>query len=59
VYETQPALAVLERGGVTRFAFQVSAASGVRYEGDGVLFWEARGEAAFSWLGTESICKPD
>jgi membrane-bound inhibitor of C-type lysozyme len=57
VYETQPALAVLERGGVMRLAFQVRAASGVKYEGDGVMFWEARGEATLSWMGTESSCK--
>ena len=59
VYATQPAVAVLERDGVTRLAFQVRAASGVRYEGDGVLFWEARGEATFNWMGTESTCKPN
>ena len=59
VYQTQPALAVLERDGVTRLAFQVRAASGVRYEGDGVLFWEARGEATVTWMGTESTCKPN
>ena len=59
VYQTQPALAVLERDGVTRLAFQVRAASGVRYEGDGVLFWEARGEATFNWMGVESTCRPN
>ena len=59
LYDTQPALAVLERGGVTRHAFQVRAASGVRYEGDGVLFWEARGEATIGWMGLESTCKPN
>jgi heat shock protein HslJ len=57
-YETQPALVLLERGGVTRPAFQVKAASGARYEGEGVLFWEARGEATLDWIGTKSTCKP-
>lgn len=57
-YGTTPALVLLERGGVTRPAFQVVAASGARYEGDGILFWEARGEATLNWLGTEATCKP-
>jgi len=56
-YKTQPAMMLLERGGITRPAFQVSAASGSRYEGDGVLFWEARGEATLNWMGAESTCK--
>jgi heat shock protein HslJ len=57
-YPTQPALALLERDGVTKTAFQVKAASGARYEGDDVLFWEARGEASLNWMGVESTCKP-
>ena len=42
---TQPGFVLLERGGVTRPAFQVKAASGSKYEGEGVQFWEARSEA--------------
>jgi heat shock protein HslJ/membrane-bound inhibitor of C-type lysozyme len=57
-YQTQPAMVLLERGGVTRVAFQVTAASGARYEGDGVLFWEARRQATLNWMGVESVCKP-
>ena len=57
-YPTQPAMVLLERAGVTRPAFQVKAASGSRYEGDGVLFWEARGEATLNWMGVQSACKP-
>ena len=57
-YKTEPAMVLLERAGITRPAFQVRAASGARYEGDGVLFWEARGEASLSWMGAESTCKP-
>jgi heat shock protein HslJ len=57
-YRTQPAMVLLDRGGVTRAAFQVRAASGSRYEGDGVLFWDARSEATLNWMGVESICKP-
>jgi membrane-bound inhibitor of C-type lysozyme len=57
-YETEPALVLLERDGVTRPAFQVRAASGARFEGDGVLFWEARGQATLNWMGVESTCAP-
>ena len=56
-YQTQPALVLLQRGGDFKPAFQVKAASGTRYEGDGVLFWEARGQATLNWMGAESICK--
>ena len=56
-YSTQPAMVLLERGGVTRPAFQVKAASGSKYEGAGVMFWEARGEAMLTWMGGESTCK--
>jgi heat shock protein HslJ len=57
-YETQPSMVLLERGSTARPAFQVKAASGSRYEGDGVLFWEARGEATLNWMGAASTCKP-
>lgn len=57
-YETQPSMVLLERGDAARPAFQVKAASGSRYEGDGVLFWEARGEATLNWMGAASTCKP-
>lgn len=57
-YPTRPALVLLERGGVSKPAFQVRAASGTRYERDDVLFWEARGEATLHWMGVESTCKP-
>jgi heat shock protein HslJ len=56
-YQTQPSMVLLERGYVTRPAFQVAAASGSRYEGDGVQFWEARGEAMLNWMGAASTCK--
>ena len=38
-------------------AFQVKAASGTRYEGDGVLYWDARGEVTLNWMGAEALCK--
>jgi heat shock protein HslJ len=58
-YPTEPAFVLLDRGGVTKPAFQVTTASGARYEGDDVSFWEARGEATLSWMGVESTCKPN
>jgi heat shock protein HslJ len=57
-YQTQPAMALLERDGAARPAFQVRAASGSRYQGDGVSFWEARGQATLAWMGVDSTCRP-
>lgn len=57
-YETTPAMVLLERGGRTRPAFSVPAASGARYEGNAVRFWEARGEAAVWWSGAQLTCRP-
>lgn len=57
-YETEPPMVLLERGGVARPAFRAKSASGARFEGDGIQFWEARGEATLNWNGTQSICKP-
>ncbi|MGE5644537.1 MAG: MliC family protein [Acidobacteriota bacterium] len=57
-YHTTPELALIERGGQTRPAFQVIAASGAKYEGHDVTFWEAHGEATVTWEGAELKCKP-
>ena len=54
---TEPGLAMLEHLGVAKPAFQVRAASGAKYEGDGVSFWEARGEATVRWPGSDMTCK--
>src|SRR5262245_55006058 len=40
-YQTQPAMVLVERGGQSRPAFQVIAASGAKYEGKDLMFWEA------------------
>ncbi len=43
-YQTQPAMVLVERGGQARPAFRVKAASGARYQGQDLTFWEdARG----------------
>jgi heat shock protein HslJ len=57
-FETQPATVLVERGGVTRLALQVAAASGTKYEGEDVMFWDAQGEAHVTWSGTDLECKP-
>lgn len=56
-YKTQPGLVLVERGGQVRPAFGVAAASGARYEGAELLFWEARGEASVTWSGAELACR--
>ena len=56
-YKTEPEMVLVERGGAVRPAFRVIAASGTRYEGDGVMFWEARGEASVVWLDVKLTCK--
>jgi membrane-bound inhibitor of C-type lysozyme len=56
-YQTQPAVALVERAGQTRPAFRVKAASGAKYQGRDLIFWEARGEAAVTWSGVELKCK--
>lgn len=56
-YQTQPALVLVERGGRSRPAFRVIAASGAKYEGPDLMFWDARGEASVVWSGVELKCK--
>lgn len=56
-YETTPALVLVEWGRRTRPAFQVPAASGAKYEGQDVTFWEKQGEAMVTWSGLDLTCK--
>ena len=57
-YRTKPAMVLVERGNHTRPAFQVRAASGAKYEGQDLMFWDARGDARVSWSGVELKCTP-
>jgi len=57
-YQTSPAMVLLVRANQARPAFQVPAASGVKYEGQDVTLWEARGEAQVTWSSDELKCKP-
>jgi hypothetical protein len=56
-FDTKPSPVLLEAGGDTRPAFQVRAASGAKFEGAGVSFWEARGEAKLRWKGADLTCR--
>jgi membrane-bound inhibitor of C-type lysozyme len=56
-YKSEPGLLVLKRGTETRVAFNVISGSGARYLGDGVSFWEARGEATINWSGRDERCR--
>jgi heat shock protein HslJ/membrane-bound inhibitor of C-type lysozyme len=56
-YQTEPSMVLLVRGGITRPAFQVIAASGTKYEGHDVVFWEAHGEASVTWSGIALTCR--
>ncbi len=56
-YKVQPAMVLVERATQARPAFSVPAASGARYEGKDLRFWEARGEVSVNWSGVELTCK--
>ena len=43
-YETTPPMVLLERSTETNPAFLVRSASGAKYEGNDVMFWEAGGK---------------
>jgi heat shock protein HslJ/membrane-bound inhibitor of C-type lysozyme len=57
-YATTPALVLVEWRNRTRPAFQVLAASGAKYEGKDLLFWDEHGEAMVTWSGIHLKCKP-
>jgi para-nitrobenzyl esterase len=57
-YRTVPGLVLVRRGTETRPAFQARSASGARYVGQDLLFWDAHGEAQVNWSGLELKCKP-
>lgn len=57
-YQTKPAMALIVRHDETRPTFQVPAASGAKYEGQDVTFWDAHGEAMVTWSGSALKCRP-
>jgi heat shock protein HslJ/membrane-bound inhibitor of C-type lysozyme len=56
-YQTTPTMVLVERANRTRPAFQVPAASGAKYEGQELMFWDAHGEARVTWSGVELKCR--
>ena len=57
-HETEPRSVLVERGDRTLLGTQVRAASGVKYEGANLMFWEHQGEAQVTWMNEELKCKP-
>jgi hypothetical protein len=55
-YQTEPAMVLVRHHGETRPAFRVRAATGTRYEGQDLLFGEARGEVLVTWSGRDLTC---
>jgi len=51
-YATDPPTARLERGDRTLTVWQVTAASGAKYEGQNVTFWSKGSDATVTWLNT-------
>ena len=51
-----PGKVSLERGGKTIVVPQVASASGAKYEGKGVMFWNKGRDAMVTWLGTSHKC---
>lgn len=49
-FDTDPPTTRLERGNRTVTAYQVTSASGAKYEGQNVTFWNKGNEATVSWL---------
>jgi uncharacterized protein len=48
-FDTDPPTAVLERGDSTVVAYLQRSASGARYEGQNVIFWNKGAEATVTW----------
>ena len=56
-HETEPPSVLVERGDRTVLGTQVRAASGAKYEGANLMFWEHQGEAQVTWMNVELKCK--
>jgi len=56
-FESDPPTAHLERGDRSVIAWLVPAASGSKYEGQNVEFWNKGDEATVTWLGEELACR--
>ncbi len=56
-YASTPPSMTFERGGRTLFALVAMSASGARYEGANLVYWEHQGEAQVTWMGSEFKCR--
>ena len=56
-YASTPPSMTFERGGRTLFALVAMSASGARYEGANLVYWEHQGEAQVTWMGSELKCR--
>ena len=56
-HDTDPPSALFERGDRTVFALLARTASGARYEGPNLTFWEKGGDAQVTWMNVELSCK--
>jgi membrane-bound inhibitor of C-type lysozyme len=56
-HETEPPSVLVERGDRTVLGTQVRAASGAKYEGPNLMFWEHQGEAQVTWMKLDLKCK--
>ena len=56
--KTDPPSVQVQRGDETVVAPSAPSASGAKYEGQGLMFWEHQGEATVTWKNSELTCKP-
>jgi uncharacterized protein len=56
-FESEAPTALLHAGAREVLVFQKPAASGARYEGDGVVFWNKGDQAAVTWEEIELSCR--
>ena len=57
-HQTNPPSVIVERGDRAVLGMQAPAASGAKYEGANLMFWEHQGEAQVTWMKLELKCKP-
>jgi membrane-bound inhibitor of C-type lysozyme len=56
-HKTDPPSTLVERGDRTVLGMLVPAASGAKYEGANLVFWEHQGEAQVTWMDAELKCR--
>ncbi len=56
-FETTPPAARFERGDETVVGYQIKTASGVKYEGRNLSFWNKGTDATVKWLSEDLNCK--